>query len=154
VADNKKGTIKLISKNRKARFNYSVEDTFETGIVLLGSEVKSLRDGRLSLTDAYAKFEGTELWMMKAHISQYPFATHTTHEPERPRKLLMHKGELRKLMGKVKESGFTLIPLSFYFKEGRVKVELGLCRGKRQYDKRQDLRKKDHARDMERARKS
>lgn len=150
MADNK-DTVKIITKNRKARHNYSVEDTFEAGIVLLGSEVKSLRDGRLSLTDAYAKFDGTELWLVKAHISQYPFATHINHEPERPRKLLLHKRQLGRLLGKVKESGFTLIPLSFYFRDGRVKVELGLCRGKRQYDKRQALRKKAHERDMERS---
>jgi SsrA-binding protein len=149
VADNE--IVKIITKNRKARHNYSVSDTFEAGIALLGSEVKSLRDGRLSLTDAYAKFEGMELWLVKAHISQYPQATHVNHEPERPRKLLMRKRELKRLMGKVKEAGYTLIPLSLYFKGSLVKVELGLCRGKRQYDKRHDLKKKAHQRDMERS---
>lgn len=144
--------IKVITRNRKARHNFFVADTFEAGMILVGSEVKSLREGKISLTDSYARFEDGELWLVKAHINPYKNATHQNHEPERPRKLLLHKYELRRLQGKVQEAGFTLIPLSVYFKDGRAKVELGLCRGKKLHDKRHELRKKTHARDIERAR--
>ena len=143
---------KIITSNRKARHDYFVEDTYEAGIILVGSEVKSLREGRVSLTDAYAYFRGNELWFVNAHINPYDKATHENHEPERPRKLLMHKYELRRLRGKLQESGLTLIPLALYFKRGIVKVELGLCKGKKLYDKRDDLRRKNHARDIERVR--
>lgn len=143
---------KIITTNRKARHNFFVADSFEAGVVLLGSEVKSLRDGRISLTDSYARFDGRELWLVKAHINPYPNATHVNHEPERPRKLLMHRYELRRLQGKVQEAGYTLIPLKLYFKNGVVKVEIGLCKGKKMHDKRDELRRKDHARDIERAR--
>lgn len=143
---------KVITRNRKAYHSYFVDETFEAGVILLGSEVKSLRDSRVNLTDAYARFDGHELWLVKAHISPYPQATHENHEPERPRKLLMHRYELRRLMMKTQEAGYTLIPLALYFKEGRVKVEIGLCKGKKLYDKREELRKKDHAREIERAR--
>ena len=144
--------VNVITRNRKARHNYFVDDTFEAGVVLWGSEVKSLRDARINLTDSYAKFIGHELWLVSAHISPYPMATHKNHEPERPRKLLMHKNQLRRLRGKVQEAGFTLIPMSVYFKNGKVKVELGLCRGKKLFDKRETLKKRTHARDIERER--
>jgi SsrA-binding protein len=143
---------RVITRNKKARHNYFVEDSYEAGIILVGSEVKSLREGRISLTDAYGRFQDGELWLVKAHISTYKQANQQNHEPERPRKLLMHKRELRRLLGKVTESGCTLIPLSLYFKDGRVKVEIGLCRGKKLYDKRQSLRQKEAAREIERAR--
>lgn len=144
--------VKIITRNRKAYHSYFVDETFEAGVILVGSEVKSLREGRVQLTDAYARFESGELWLVKAHISPYNKATHVNHEPERSRKLLMHKRQLRRLLGKTQEAGYTLIPLALYFKEGRVKVELGLCRGKKLHDKREELRKKSHARDIERAR--
>mgnify|MGYP002630977286 CR=1 FL=1 len=148
--DDDKGQI--ITRNKRAIRNYFVDDSYEAGIILLGSEVKSLRDGKIALTDAYARFIGGELWLLKAHISPYKQANRENHEPERERKLLMHKRELRRLQSKVQEAGSTLIPLSLYFKEGRVKVEIGLCRGKKQHDKRETMRKQDAAREMDRAR--
>ncbi len=144
--------VKVITRNRKAYHSYFVDETYEAGLMLVGSEVKSLREGKVQLTDAYARFERNELWLVKAHISPYSHATHENHDPERARKLLMHRRELRRLMGKTQEAGFTLIPLSLYFKDSKVKVELGLCRGKKLYDKREELRRKSHARDIERAR--
>lgn len=155
MADEK---IKIITRNRKARHNYYVDEEYEAGVKLLGSEVKSLRDGKVQLVDAYARFENHELYLHKAHISPYPQATHVNHEPERDRKLLMHRRELNRLEHKLEASGYTLIPLSLYFKGGNVKVELGLCRGKKLFDKRHDLKKsqaqremaREHARHMER----
>ncbi len=151
--DKSGGGVKVITRNRKARHNYFVTETFEGGLVLVGSEVKSLRAHKVTMTDAYARFEGNELWLVKVHINPYPQANQQNHEPERPRKVLMHKRELRRLKAKVQEAGLTLIPLSLYFKESHVKVEIGLCKGKKMFDKRETLRKKDHARDIERARK-
>jgi SsrA-binding protein len=151
-AEKSEGGIKTISRNRKALHDYFVVEKFEAGMILVGSEVKSLRAGRINLTDAYARFEQNELWLVKAHISPYEQANRQNHDPERPRKLLMHRRELRRLQGKVQTAGLTLIPLSLYFKDSRVKVEIGLCRGKKHYDKREDMRRKDHARDIERAR--
>jgi SsrA-binding protein len=142
--------IKVICKNRKARFNYSIEDTFEAGIALLGSEVKSLRQGKGNLTDAYGKIIDGELFLVDAHISPYNQANRENHEPRRRRKLLMHKREIRKLTGKVAERGFSLIPLQLYFRNGRIKVRLALAKGKRAYDKRESIRKKDQRREMER----
>ncbi len=144
--------IKIITRNKKAFHDYFVDDRYEAGMILVGSEVKSLRQGSITLTDAYARFEAGELWLVKAHISPYKYANRENHEPERPRKLLLHKWELKRLRGKLQEAGYTLIPLAVYFKGGKVKVELGLCRGKKLYDKREDLRKKEHARDIEAAR--
>ena len=152
MANKDKEPGKVIARNRKARHSYFVDETIEAGVVLLGSEVKSLREGRVQLVDAYARFEEGELWMVKAHITPYSHATHENHEPERPRKLLMHKRQLRRLQGKLQEAGYTLIPMSLYFKGSHVKVELGLCRGKKLFDKREELRKKDHAMEIERAR--
>jgi SsrA-binding protein len=142
--------VKQVCRNRKARFNYLIEDTFEAGIRLLGSEVKSLRAGRANLSDAYAKIVNLEMFLVDLHISPYEQANRENHDPLRPRKLLLHKKEIRKLVGKVAERGFSLIPLQLYFRKGKVKVELGLGRGKKSYDKREAIRKKDQRREMER----
>jgi len=142
--------VKVICKNNKARFNFEIEDTFEAGIVLLGSEVKSLRNGKANLIDAYGKIRGGELFLLEVHISPYEQSNRENHEPRRERKLLMHKGEIKRLIGKVTEKGFSLIPLKLYFKNGRVKVEMALARGKKTYDKREAIRKKDQRREMER----
>ena len=122
---NTEDNIKIICKNRKARFNFEIENTFEAGIALLGSEVKSLRAGRANLSDSYAKFRAGELFLVDAHISPYDQANRENHEPLRDRKLLIHKREMKKLLGKVTERGFSLIPLKLYFKNGKVKAELG-----------------------------
>ncbi|RVU42573.1 SsrA-binding protein SmpB [Lujinxingia sediminis] len=143
--------IKNITRNRKAYHDYFVDDELEAGMVLLGSEVKSLRQGKVNLTDAYARFDKGELYLVNAHISPYENATHINHEPERVRKLLMHKRELRKLSNKANIAGFTLIPLALYFKGSTVKCKIGVCRGKKLFDKREDLRKRDAAREMARS---
>ena len=143
---------KVITKNRRARHEYFIEDTLESGIVLSGTEVKSLRLGRGNLNDSYAGFEGEEVFLYNCHISPYDFGNRFNHDPLRPRKLLLHKAEIRRLHGKIKEKGMTLVPLSLYFDgNNRVKVELALARGKKLYDKRQDLAKKDAEREMARA---
>lgn len=142
--------IKIICKNRKAFFNFAVEDTFEAGISLLGSEVKSLRQGKVNLSDSYAKVIEGELFLVDAHIAPYEQANRQNHDPLRQRKLLMHAREIRKLMGKIAERGYSLVPLKLYFKDGRVKVELGLAKGKKSYDKREAIRKKDERRELER----
>jgi SsrA-binding protein len=139
-----------ITTNRKAFHNYFVDEDYEAGLVLLGSEVKSLREGRVELKDAYARFENNELWLVNAHISPYPQATHENHEPERPRKVLMHRRELNRLRTKVETAGYTLIPLELYFKGSHVKVKLGLCRGKKLFDKRETIRKREAAREIAR----
>uniref|UniRef100_A0A7C4ATB1 SsrA-binding protein n=1 Tax=Desulfomonile tiedjei TaxID=2358 RepID=A0A7C4ATB1_9BACT len=144
------GHIKIICKNKKAHFNFELGDTFEAGIVLLGSEVKSLRLGKANLTDSYAKFRQGELFLVDAHISPYPQANRENHDPDRDRKLLLHKRELKRLLGKVTEKGFSLAPLKLYFKDGKVKVELALARGKKLFDKREAIKKKDQRREMER----
>src|SRR5919197_4887391 len=134
---------KLIAQNRKARHNWSVLDTYETGIVLTGTEVKSLRQGRASLVDAFATVDEGEVWLRNVHIPEYTEGTWTNHEPRRSRKLLMHKEEIIRLVGKVRESGLSLIPLSLYFSDGKAKIELALARGKQAHDKRRDLAKRD-----------
>jgi SsrA-binding protein len=128
---------KLIAQNKKARHDYHVEDTFEAGLVLLGTEVKSLRAGRASLVDAYGRIKDGEVWLENAHIPEYTEGSWTNHEPRRSRKLLLHRGEIARLIGKTKESGLTLVPLALYFKDGKAKVEIALARGKKAYDKRQ-----------------
>ena len=138
-----------ITHNRKARHEYTIAETLEAGVALVGSEVKSLREGRISLGDAYAEIREGELWLVGAEISEYPFANQFNHQPRRRRKLLAHRAEIRRLDGKVREKGATLIPLELYFKSGRVKVLLGLARGKREYDHRDAARKRDQARDLE-----
>ena len=142
--------VKIICKNRKAYFNFEIEDSFEAGIALLGSEVKSLRGGKANLSDSYGKFRGGEVFLVEAHISPYEQAGRQNHEPLRERKLLLHKKEIKKLLGKVSERGFSLIPLKMYFKNGKVKVEMALARGKKTYDKREAIKKKDQRREMER----
>jgi len=142
---------KLIAQNKKARHDYHLEDVIEAGLVLQGTEVKSLRAGRASLVDAYAHVKNGEVWLENAHIPEYDQGSWTNHEPRRPRKLLLHREQIAKLVGKTKESGLTLVPLSLYFKDGKAKVEIALARGKRAYDKRQTLAARDAAREIERA---
>jgi SsrA-binding protein len=142
---------KIIASNRRARHDYAIEDTFEAGIALTGTEVKSLRAGRASLADGFALVSDGEVWLHNVHIPEYTQGTWTNHTPRRTRKLLLHRGEIERLVRKQSEQGLTLIPLSLYFKDGKVKVELALARGKRTYDKRQDLAKRDAAREVERA---
>jgi len=144
----------VVSINRRARHDYSVEETFEAGLVLVGSEVKSLRNGNAHLRESYARIGRGEVFLVKAHISPYAAASGFNHEPTRTRKLLLHGREIRRLTGKVKERGLTLIPLKLYFKNGRAKVELALARGKKIYDKRETLRRKAMQREVERSLKS
>ena len=134
-----------------ARHDYHIEDVVEAGLVLTGTEVKSLRAGRASLTDGFAQISDGEMWLHGVHIPEYAQGTWTNHEPRRPRKLLLHRKEIDKLASEIAERGFTLVPLSLYFSGGRAKVELALARGKRTYDKRQDLARRDAAREVERA---
>jgi SsrA-binding protein len=142
---------KVVASNRKARHDYLIEDTYEAGLVLMGTEVKSLRMGRASLVDGYAAWRGDELWLEGVHIPEYVEGTWTNHTPRRRRKLLLHRDELTKLQRKSSETGHTIVPLSLYFKDGRAKVELAVAKGKRQYDKRQSLRERQDRRDAERA---
>lgn len=141
---------KVIATNRRARYEYEILDTLEAGLVLLGPEVKSLRAGRANLADSYASISRGELVLRKLHISPYEPATRANAEPMRERKLLVHRKQISKLTGQLAERGLTLIPLSLYFKNGRAKVELGLARGKRRYDKRQALRKQQDEREIQR----
>jgi SsrA-binding protein len=142
---------KTIARNKKARHEYFIEDTWEAGIVLTGTEVKSLREGRASLVDGFAQMRDGELWMYNVHIPEYNQGTWNNHAPRRLRKLLLHRSEIQKLIGKTKESGLTLIPLELYFKDGKAKVEIGLARGKKDYDKRQTLLERTMKREAERA---
>ncbi len=142
---------KLVAQNRRARHDFAIEDTYEAGIVLTGTEVKSLRAGRASLVDAYGRIKDGEVWLEGAHIPEYTQGTWTNHEPRRPRKLLLHRQEIERLVGKTKESGLTLVPLALYFKDGRAKVEIALARGKKSYDKRQALAERQAGREMARA---
>ncbi|SHK89706.1 SsrA-binding protein [Pseudonocardia thermophila] len=142
---------KVIAQNRRARHDYTILDTYEAGIVLMGTEVKSLREGRASLADAYATIDDGEVWLRGLNIPEYHLGTWTNHEPRRVRKLLLHREEIEKLIGKVREQSLTLVPLSLYFNDGRVKCELALARGKKSYDKRTDIAKRDAQREMERA---
>ncbi len=144
----------IVCVNRKARFDYQIEETFEAGLVLMGSEVKSLRDGKAQLVDSYGRINKGEAFLFNAHISPYPAASGLNHEPVRKRKLLLHKREIERLTGKVKERGLTLVPLRLYFKEGRAKVEMALARGKKTYDKRDSIRRKEVRREVERTLKS
>jgi SsrA-binding protein len=142
---------KVVATNRKARHDYNIVDTVEAGLVLWGTEVKSLREGRASLTDGYAFIDGGEAWLDAVHIPEYGQGNWTNHTPRRKRKLLMHKQEILKLSSKVKEGGYTLIPLSLYFSDGKAKVELALAKGKKEYDKRQTLRERQDKREADRA---
>jgi len=141
---------KLIAQNRRARFYYSVEESIECGMVLHGSEVKSIRIGMISFPDAYAVIENNELWLKNVHISEYTFSSIYNHQPDRSRKLLVHGEELKRLKRKIEEKGYTLIPLDFHFRNGRVKVELGICKGKKMADKRDSIKDRDSKRDMAR----
>jgi len=141
---------KSICSNKQARRNYFIDETYEAGIALVGTEVKSLREGRANLKDSFASVNDGEVTLYDLHISPYEFGNRWNHDPERPRKLLLHKQEIRRLYGKSRERGLTLVPLRMYFKKGKVKVELGVGRGKKLYDKREDLRAREDKRDMER----
>ena len=142
--------IKIVAENRKARYDYHIEDKFEAGMVLLGTEVKSLRTGRCNLKDSYARIINDEIWVINIHIGPYPFAYYNNHEPRRQRKLLLHKSEIKKLYGKVNEMGYNLIPLRVYFKNGKAKIQIALARGKKKYDKRHSIRRRDEQRDLDR----
>jgi SsrA-binding protein len=146
-----KSERKLLAVNRKARFNYSVEDTLECGIELRGTEVKSLKEGKFSFSDSYGRVENDELWLVGLHITPYRFGNIFNHDPDRPRKLLAHRQEIKRLHRKVAERGLTLVPLSFYLSRGIVKLELGICRGKKVVDKREAIKRRDLKRDTERA---
>jgi len=141
---------KLIAQNKKARHDYTIVDTYECGVVLMGTEVKSLREGRASLADAFATIDDGEVYLHNVHIPEYAFGSWTNHTPRRVRKLLLHKAQILKLIGQTKQSGLTLVPLSLYFTEGKVKVELALARGKKTWDKRQDLARRDADREVRR----
>lgn len=141
---------KLIAQNKKGRYDYFIDEVFEAGLALTGTEVKSLRAGRASLTDGYALVKDGELWLAGVHIPEYNEGSWTNHEPRRERKLLLHKREISRLIGTLKESGLTLIPLSLYFKDGKAKVEMGLARGKKAHDKRASLMEKQASREINR----
>jgi SsrA-binding protein len=141
----------VVATNRKARHDYSIIEVFEAGVVLLGTEVKSLRDGKASLVDAYATVDDGEVWLRNLHIPEYHHGTWTNHEPRRTRKLLLHRRQIDGLIGKIRDGNLALIPLKLYFFEGKVKVELALARGKRAHDKRQDMARRDAQREVVRA---
>ncbi|MDE6704451.1 MAG: SsrA-binding protein SmpB [Treponemataceae bacterium] len=143
--------VKIIAQNKKARFNYAVEDTYECGIVLEGTEVKSVKAGNISFPDAFAEITDGEVWVRNLHIAEYPFSSVFNHNPDRKKKLLLHKEEIKRLRRKVEEKGYTLIPLDFYLKDGRVKVTLGVCKGKKLFDKRADIKERDVNREIARA---
>jgi SsrA-binding protein len=142
---------KVVVQNRRARHEYHVLDTWEAGLVLTGTEVKSLREGRGNLQDAYARVDNGEVWLHNMHISPYEQGNRFNHDPLRPRKLLLHRNQIRKLIGQVEKSGLTLVPLDVHFTRGRAKVNLALVRGKKLHDKREDLRKRDAEREMQRS---
>ena len=142
---------KVLARNRKARHDYSIDETVEAGVVLAGSEVKSIRDGKVNLVDAFADISNGEAWLHQMDVGVYVFAHARNHEPRRKRKLLLHRREIDRLIGKIREKGFTLVPLSLYEKQGRVKVELALVHGKQQHDRRDDVRKREAQREIDRA---
>lgn len=142
--------IKIIAENRKARFDYFIEDTYECGIELQGTEVKSVKNGNISFPDAFAEIVNGQVWIKNFHISEYSYSSVFNHNPDRPKKLLLHKEEIKKLTRKVETKGYTLIPISFYLKKGLVKVSLGVCKGKKQYDKRATIKERDVKRDLQR----
>lgn len=150
MAKTKKDSTSLIADNRKARHDYHIHETYEAGIALTGTEVKSIRQGRLNLKDSFCGIENGELFLYQAHISHYEQGNQFNHKPERTRKLLMHKAEIHKLLGQVKEKGFSLVPLNFHYSHGLIKVTVGLVTGKKNYDKRQDMAERDAKRDIQR----
>ncbi|MCR5289833.1 MAG: SsrA-binding protein SmpB [Treponema sp.] len=141
---------KIIAVNKKARFNYSVDESIECGIVLEGTEIKSVKAGNISFPDSFAEIIHNEVWVKGFHISEYAFSSVFNHNPDRPKKLLLHKDEIKRLIRKTEEKGYTLIPLEFYLKRGIIKVSLGVCKGKKLFDKRADIRERDVNRDMQR----
>lgn len=141
---------KLITQNRKARHDYLIEDTFEAGLALVGTEVKSCRDGKANLTDAYAAVQDGEIWLMQCHINPYSHGNRSNHDPLRPRKLLLHRSEIERMKVAVTQDGRTLVPLRLYFKHGLAKAEIAIARGKKTYDKRQSMAKRDAERSMQR----
>jgi SsrA-binding protein len=149
-----KQPIKVVAENRKARHNYNIEDKYEAGIVLVGTEVKSLRMGKANLKDSYARIKNGEVFVYQIHIGAYPFAYFDNHDPLRPRKLLLHDYEIKKLYGKVNEKGYSLIPLRLYFRGGKAKLSLALARGKQSHDKRETIRRRDQKRELDRERKN
>lgn len=142
---------KIIAVNKKARFSYAIEDKYEAGLVLQGTEVKSLREGRANLQESYARVKDGELYLYNCHISEYSHGNRQNHDPLRPRKLLLHRQEIKRLFGKVSQQGYTLVPLQLYFTRGKAKVEIGLGKGKKLHDKRQTMKDRDAKREMERA---
>ena len=142
---------KLVASNRRAHHNFDILETHEAGLVLQGTEVKSLRDSRADLKESYARIEGNEAWLLGLHISPYAQGNRANHDPLRPRKLLLHRGEINRLLGKIMEKGLTLVPLRLYFKQGRAKVELGLARGRKTLDKRHAIREREERREVARA---
>ncbi|MCQ4212737.1 SsrA-binding protein SmpB [Streptomyces longispororuber] len=151
ASDQKDGKRKIVAQNKKARHDYLIMDTYEAGIVLSGTEVKSLRQGRTSLADAFVQIDGGEAWLHNAHIPEYSQGTWTNHAVRRKRKLLLHRDEIDKLDSKSQESGHTIVTLAIYFKDGRAKAEIALAKGKKEYDKRQTLREQQDRRDSDRA---
>jgi len=143
--------IKVVATNRKAGRDYYLEDRFEAGLVLTGTEIKSIRAGGVNLSDGYVQAKGGELWLVNVHIAPYDPSGRSSHEPRRPRKLLLHRREINRLISRVQERGYTIVPVQMYLKEGRAKVEIALARGKRKYDKRQAIAKRDAQREMEHA---
>jgi SsrA-binding protein len=141
---------KLIAQNKKARYDYSIEDVYEAGLVLMGTEVKSLRLGRASLVDGFAQYENGGIWLRQVHIPEYAMGTWTNHEPRRPRKLLLQKSEIKRIEQATKDTGVTLVPLSLYFKDGYAKVEIAVARGRKSYDKRQAIAERDSKRETQR----
>jgi len=141
---------RVVATNRKARHDYEILETYEAGVVLTGTEIKSVREGRVNLRDGFVLLKDGEAWLMNVHISPYSHGSLHNHEPRRPRKLLLHKGEINRLAGRVQEKGWTIIPLRMYLKGGWAKVEIGLARGKRQYDKRRDIAKREFEREKAR----
>jgi SsrA-binding protein len=150
-SSNRQTDRKIIAQNKKARHDYSILDVYEAGLVLKGTEVKSLRQGRASLVDGFATIDDGEMYLRNVHIPEYTQGSWTNHEPRRTRKLLLHREEIGRLIGRTQESGLTIVPLSLYFLDGKVKVELALARGKRTYDKRQDMARRDADREVARA---
>lgn len=141
---------KVISENRKARFDYFIEDSYECGIALEGTEVKSVKNGNISYPDGFAEVVNGEIFLKNFHISEYAFSSIFNHNPDRPKKLLLHKEEIKKISRKIEQKGYTLIPLDVYLKDGRVKVSLGVCKGKKQFDKRETIKNRDINRDIQR----
>ena len=150
MSADKSAAAKTLAKNKQAFFNYTVDESFEAGIMLAGTEVKSVKKGKFSFSDSYARIVDNELWLIGLHISPYDFGNIHNHEPLRDRKLLVHKQEIKRLSRKVDEKGFTLVPLRFYLKNGIVKVEIGICKGKKMHDKRESIKQRDLKREAER----